>query len=307
MECRVLYPFAQTSTPILIENTIDIKDILEIEYFTKRYMREYGIDNVRGGKYRELKLSRTVEENIRSELDFDITLLENELYIIDRILNRYRGQEWNNPDDLNDEYNRIDKRLSYLYEIRRKIKSIQYYTNSMSGLSEFDYSDYTNYIDFIKESNYIIDHKLTDELEWIKNKIDDWRLLYTKKSCIEDVSVFQRNQVKYEYIMIKISILLNIYNNSIDPTAGSSIKITNTTFNHFFYYDLSAISPSPEEIADISEYSRSIIDELIHIVQFTINRIDEYEFDNREFTQHRENEMLYSMKIIDMIISSPPP
>ncbi len=53
--------------PINVESTYEINDTLEEDLYVKKYMRMYGIDNVRGGSYSLIHLSQDVIISLKRE------------------------------------------------------------------------------------------------------------------------------------------------------------------------------------------------------------------------------------------------
>jgi len=62
------YDFVKTYTPICIEDVIPIEHFLDWNHHVKRYMKNFGIDNVRGGDYSHMELSMEEKELIQNEL-----------------------------------------------------------------------------------------------------------------------------------------------------------------------------------------------------------------------------------------------
>lgn len=75
--CRFNYPWTRKYEPVKIIEIIMIEDIdiNKLDGFVEKYMKLYGIDNVRGGKYNTIKLE--------SESILELKLIENN-YIGDK-------------------------------------------------------------------------------------------------------------------------------------------------------------------------------------------------------------------------------
>ena len=80
LECYLLYDFAKTNKPINLFDTITIADTLEIDMHVKKYMRQYGIENVRGGSFTHEHLPSTTIATLETEFtrDFceDVTMIQ---------------------------------------------------------------------------------------------------------------------------------------------------------------------------------------------------------------------------------------
>jgi hypothetical protein len=70
-ECSVLY---YPITKLEILNKIQIESLFEIDMYVKKYMKEYGIENVRGGSYSNKLLDERNIEIIKKEISIEITI-----------------------------------------------------------------------------------------------------------------------------------------------------------------------------------------------------------------------------------------
>jgi len=57
LNSKLLYQFVSNNLPILSHNSTQLNDVLEVNFYVKKYMRLYGIKNVRGGSYSDEVLS----------------------------------------------------------------------------------------------------------------------------------------------------------------------------------------------------------------------------------------------------------
>lgn len=74
-ECKILYNFIESNN-LIIENIINIDSILDVDIYVKKYMKIYGINNVRGGSYSTKILDNNIIEYIKKEE----SILENKLF-----------------------------------------------------------------------------------------------------------------------------------------------------------------------------------------------------------------------------------
>jgi hypothetical protein len=141
-ECKILYNFIEGEI-LNIENTINIDSILDVDLHVKKYMKIYGINNVRGGSYSKKILDNTTIEYLRNEE----SILETKLYkcidLYESILNKsiINDLEWIllfiNDDNIQikstdkSRYNEILYKLNYfknIYDIKdENIKEIEIY------------------------------------------------------------------------------------------------------------------------------------------------------------------------------------
>jgi len=74
-EARTLFEFVKKNTPVRIYETLKVSDNYDINTWVKRYMEYFGIENVRGGIYKNEILSDFLIQNILAEQgqnEFDI-------------------------------------------------------------------------------------------------------------------------------------------------------------------------------------------------------------------------------------------
>ena len=70
LNSQIQYQYVANHLPILSHNSTPINDVLDIDYFVKKYMRMYGINNVRGGSYSNEVLSSNTKEVLEKEINF---------------------------------------------------------------------------------------------------------------------------------------------------------------------------------------------------------------------------------------------
>jgi hypothetical protein len=127
-ECKILYNFIESNN-LIIENIINIDSILDVDMYVKKYMKIYGIDNVRGGSYSKKILDDKTIEYIK----YEESILENKLFksidLYESILNKsiINDLEWillfinDNYIQINStdksRYNEILYKLNYFRDI----------------------------------------------------------------------------------------------------------------------------------------------------------------------------------------------
>lgn len=70
-EVKVKYEFITMNNIICIYEKIPIEDVLMIDYHIKRYMRYYGVDNVRGGIHNQLFFTSKKIDNLTNEIFYE--------------------------------------------------------------------------------------------------------------------------------------------------------------------------------------------------------------------------------------------
>lgn len=72
-ECLVLYEFVKKNNPISVYETVHLFDKRDINTLTKKYMEYYGIDNVRGGIYKD----EILPDFLQKSLEFEFSSYNN--------------------------------------------------------------------------------------------------------------------------------------------------------------------------------------------------------------------------------------
>jgi len=127
-ECKILYNFIE-GDKFSIEKIINIDSILDVDIYVKKYMKIYGINNVRGGSYSK----KILDDKTIDCIKYEEFILENRLFksvdLYESILNKsiINDLEWIllfinddfiqiNPDDKS-KYNEILYKLNYFKDI----------------------------------------------------------------------------------------------------------------------------------------------------------------------------------------------
>ena len=142
-QCRVMVKFVHNNPPIKIIHTIDLDDVLKVNYWVKYFMRYYGIDNVRGGNYTDEILSPESMQFLRKEIGETFDKYEDDVEVFENVLAEYNDKKLDK-----EEKERLENRLSD-YKNRQKL---------------LDYS--------------LVYDGLLEDLGWIKNEITNTRMIY---------------------------------------------------------------------------------------------------------------------------------
>ena len=142
-ECHAIFDFVKKNKPIKIIHTIDIDDVLKINYWVKYFMRFYGIDNVRGGNYTDEILSPELIQFLKLEIDTTLDDYEKVIKLVNNVLTEY-----NNKNLDKEEKERLENRLSDYKNRQKLLEYIQFYDD------------------------------LLEDLDWIKSEISNTRLIY---------------------------------------------------------------------------------------------------------------------------------
>ena len=125
LECELIYKYALLYKPLRIVETIAICQNDEINFFVKKYMKYYGIDNVRGGSYTNTNLTTEDRSNIVYEQLQELKTNKQQCNIINDIVEKYNDIDTWPTDKIKLEYetckkkqNRYENETQLLYNFR---------------------------------------------------------------------------------------------------------------------------------------------------------------------------------------------
>lgn len=265
IECEVFNDFVKIHKPIAVTDMVEIgQDFALIDLNVKKYMKEYGIDHVRGGTYNTVKLPAYLKFTLESEF---------------KTISNYSNEYIKNIQGIFD----IEETENAAY----LEKELQKYT-----LSKNNY-ELCKYIKNENGETYEINRDIIEELKWIIEKIRFVQSLNTDLQIYETTNgirlfknmvtgdvisqmayfeLTQENKMKYQYIVNKIKGIIQLYFKLYEDDEYVINK----------YREKKTIVD--ENVFKISNYIDSTyIDELIKntelFVYSIINKLDEFEFD----------------------------
>jgi len=148
-ECKIIYEWTRQYQPVHVCESfyLDQDTPITIDYFVKKYMQLYGIENVRGGSYYQPELS-----------EFQMKVLEYEFTIPD-IINKNTIFLRDYAANYGDDYKMADAIIA----IKDK------------------WSTKTEYLQSLRQApgNVLIDRSFIGKMEWLKNTMD---LIFMTKS-----------------------------------------------------------------------------------------------------------------------------
>jgi hypothetical protein len=157
IECKSLYEFVRENEPIRIQKTKIINNLMKVDYFVKKYMMKYGIDNVRGGTYSKLQLEDHLQCSLIAELSFPC---QNTITmdIVNRTNEKYFNFIWS-VENVQTEIERLRHELAIYSDVENTLSRLQYHKVKNIVSNE------TEYVFF--------DDVIFTELEWLQKNIDD--------------------------------------------------------------------------------------------------------------------------------------
>ena len=191
--------FTTKYKPIKILETIKSNDPLDEDKITKKYMIQYGIENVRGGSYTKLKLDdwmiKSLEHEFKSSQDICYKCNNKGHFAKDCDTDNFNVQKYiskfNTLDELTDEINRLELLYIEIVIIKENITN----TNQFNIKS----------IEKIKEINkvQIIVNKLKDEIKNKYGNTDGKMRIYTNKES-DDMNKLGKTIIGFEETILKI-------------------------------------------------------------------------------------------------------
>lgn len=263
------YEYIYNNSPILSHECTKINDILEIDYFVKKYMRLYGIDKVRGGSYTSEILS--IEEQ--------------------NILLKEINQKFNNLDKPVDttisEYNNISDWSLETIENRKKelLKKIETYY--------FDQEKYNMFMKKLYNTERIIERKILLDIEWLDQIIDQ---------LINEYYKVNNDNIMNDEIYEVPEIVINTYKNVRKIIIGLNKKFIEIYENEEYVYCsneiLEQMIQNLDNLFTITDYTININEIIInkeyvfrqlnYMYYCLINKKDEYEFDKNDYPENFE-------------------
>lgn len=141
-ECKIIYDWARDYEPIAVCESFYLEQDtpIAIDYFVKKYMQIYGIDNVRGGSYYQSELSEFQKKVLEYEFTIPQIINKNTIFLKD-----YAENYADEP------------------HLDTAIASIQ---NKWSTKTEL--------LESLRQApgNVLIDRSFIGKMEWLKNTMD---------------------------------------------------------------------------------------------------------------------------------------
>lgn len=269
-ECSAMFPFVNKYSPVKTFETIAIQDIFQIDYYVKKYMSCYGIENVRGGSYSNETLDTNTITFLQTELDANKNDYFNRQVMIDNIWKKYGN------------IITIDDRKKQIEYIRGDIKK---------------YRDLKQLIKLLSADNKI-NRELIDDLEWIYSRI------VTVCSTVPE-KLSKTDGDRYKEIMDKFKIAKNVFVNVLEkPLRFDNMIALNTpefVFDSYFYHSHNDF----ERIKCINniDFALSLFQCFEYMCYSIINRLDEFIFDLSTYDTDYEYVLVCSAEYLENMVA----
>ena len=272
LECELIYKYTLIYKPLRIVETIVICQNDEINFFVKKYMKYYGIDNVRGGSYTNTELTNEERNHITNELLQDLEINRKQCNIIFDIIEKYKD-----IDTLS------TNKIKLEYETCKKQQNKYDYETQMLG-------SFTVCHENIAQNRLIL-----SDLKWIINHCGKTIKLEGTYTPTDEIIE------KYKKIVIKIKSMYVIFTKYLDEKNiyEPEIHLSNPELLLDQYFYNSNITDCIIHYDSVSKY----IEMCEFMAYCIICRTQEYDFDVKSYPPNFEMSNKYEMSFLEKHIN----
>lgn len=282
LDCCIMHEFVRQNPPIEITENIKLSCELDIDYFVKKYMRHYGIDNARGGSYTSVQLDEGVKKVLEKELDISYSGIVQQSRLLLDVYTRFSSEnDWTREKICDEIMQQVSQYTKYCNE-RELLKTVSD-NNTISRNILYDLNCLRS------RSAYFVRTALSQPLQ------SDGTRKYVRPT-IPDI-------VRYKQVIRIMKRIYGIYHRDVDDPYRmlSTIVVEpelylqqpNVVFDTFFYHNHVS-----NQLDEQFETACKIIDHYQHIFYSIIARIDELTFDVNSYGENYETKYNYSMQYL---------
>jgi len=281
LECEIMHEYLQKYKPLRILETLVLRQTCELDFCVKKYMKCYGIDNVRGGSYTAFELTNDEKKFIEREHLMTIDKMEAKCNAMATVFNEYKDIRRWSLDKINKEMSLVTRQQTL-------------YDNEKTMLNKLS----------IGKNNIQTNRIFLTDLKWILNQCAknmkqsvDFTTPGRVYSASKDVAT------KYKQILNKMKALYAIFCEHIDVEIKYEPRIhlyaPETLLDVCFFHCHPARNWEPYivQVIDMIEYYE-------YIFYCVITRIDEYKFDVNTYPPDFEFTNRYRINYLQKCIDS---
>jgi hypothetical protein len=267
IECATLFPYVKKYYPIKTFQVIKIHDIFEIDFYVKKYMFCYGIENVRGGSYVDEILNEHLIYSLNKELESNKDTYFARQYIIDCVCKKYKT-----------------------------IKDIE-------KEKELAQIDLLNYRELCKTIEVVscgkkLNRKLFDDIEWIYSHI-----IYVITETPDKLR--KEDGFKYKDILNKFKLVVDVFTKFFGNPLKfkNSVLLYHPEFIFDYYFYHSHNSYGRQRCIHESHEAYKTLEYFEYMCYFIINRLEEFEFDLTTYPDNHGDFLNYSIEYLENIVT----
>tara|TARA_B100000902_G_C27301493_1_gene913089 strand:+ start:1562 stop:2536 length:975 start_codon:yes stop_codon:yes gene_type:complete len=269
LNSQLQHEYIANHLPILSHNSTNIHDVLDIDYFVKKYMRMYGINNVRGGSYSNEILSSNTKE-----------VLEKEINASFNDYNKY-------IDTSIDDYKKISLWSS------DKIKETKKELLRKQDLFTIENEQYNTLQKPFHNSNNKISRQLIVDFNWLNNTvnelINDYITVYQETNNIMNEEVYEvSSDIQDKYTSFKEKIY-GLNQRFYETYEGENYLYS--TYDEINNY-INTLEPFFLIIDEYIDFDSVILNkynvlrQVEYMIYSLINLLDEYTFDVNSYPEN---------------------
>lgn len=295
-ECQIMFDFVKKNRPIAVIHTLELEDVLKVNYWVKYFMRHYGIDNVRGGNYTDEVLSEDILRFLRVEIDTTFSNYEKEIDIFEDVLKTYLNKDLDDNEKTslivqNTNYKNRQNLLSLIKIPENIIEDLEWIKEEIVNVRNI----YNNSTDTTTNGGFSILSKLYSRIHIINTlEKDRYKIVVNKlKNMINVYHLIDREQC-YKYC--SDSYLRNRLESFERDKIDMSVLIKNPCFtlDNFFFH--------PYVIMDWESQTgivNNLLDNWVSMAHSILNWRDEIIFDISSLPLNFEKKTKYSLDLYD--------
>jgi len=281
LECEIMHEYLHKYKPLRILESIALRQTCEIDFFVKKYMKCYGIDNVRGGSYTDFKLTDDEKKFIEREHLMNIDTMQSKCSAMATVFDEYKDIHTWSTDKLNQE-------MALVKEQQTKYDNEKTMLNNLS----------------IGKNNIRTDRIFLTDLKWVLNQCAK-NMQHPSQPNTKSAFVSANRDIiiKYKQILNKMKTLYAIFCEHIDVEIKYEPRIhlyaPETILDVFFfhYHQVRHWETYMVQLINLCEYYE-------YIFYCVITKIDEYKFDVNTYPPEFELTNRYRINYLQKCINS---
>ena len=310
MECALLFEFPQKYKPINIVEQSWNQTVMDVDKYVKKYMFDYGIENVRGGSYKSIILSDEQINSIKLEYTYINEEIEKEKDLRYFLYNMINTQDKTKLNNLTSQFITMNEELQEKTSFLKKLEIYEYKKNKnifiepiLNNIGKI--VDVIKYCYFYPENFESTCEDFTNEMIFkpLKNSnvsfecIDNQIPSMIRNDSLKEDPITNIQDYKPHDFENKINSIKEIYITSLSgikyilkiaPTIYPNLKYDSNyqSLKYYFLYPeflLDSFILHYKHYNKIDDFKKKILDNWCNCVSgihyFFLNRIQELKFD----------------------------